>query len=295
MKKQIKTLKSYFLFSKEHRSGIFLLFLLIIVVQFFYFVIKTNNFFFQNTIKEDKECLLIQKKIDSLKNVKEETVAIPKKFNPNFISDYKGYMLGMSITEIDRLHAYRKEGKFVNSVKEFQEVTQVSNELLQKMAPLFQFPEWVTANKKQKSFETFVKKEKEKIIPIDLNLATKEDLMKVYGIGDKISDIILKEKEKFGSFASIEQLAFVWGVSPEVFQECKQRFFVQSNVVVTKININTASVKELVKFPYFNYAFSKEIITYRSMNGVLQNIDDLAKINSCPLEKLKIIALYLEF
>ena len=33
-------------------------------------------------------------------------------FNPNFISDYKGYKLGMSIQEIDRLHQYRAQNKY---------------------------------------------------------------------------------------------------------------------------------------------------------------------------------------
>ena len=38
------------------------------------------------------------------------------------------------------------------------------------------------------------KKPEKKIVPVDLNIATKEEIMKVYGIADKISDIILKEK-----------------------------------------------------------------------------------------------------
>jgi hypothetical protein len=50
-------------------------------------------------------------------------------FNPNFITDFKGYKLGMSVQEIDLLE-YRKGNKYVNSPKEFQAVTQVSDSLL---------------------------------------------------------------------------------------------------------------------------------------------------------------------
>ena len=292
----MKAFKSYFLFSREHRSGIFLLFILVIVLQIVYFVLKSNHFFYQSNLLQDKEWLLVQNKIDSIKKNKTETSYQPKAFNPNFITDYKGYLLGMTVAEIDRLHQYRALNKYVNSANEFQKVTRISDTLLAKMAPLFKFPNWVNTKKTFQPNEHFSAKNKvEKITPIDLNLATKEDLMQVYGIGDKISDIILKEKEKFGTFAVIEQLQFIWGVSPEVFDDCKKRFFVASNVSVKKININTASTKELAKFPYFNYAFAKEIITYRSMNGVFRSVEDLAKINNCPLEKLKIIALYLEF
>lgn len=295
MKKQLNQFKSYFLFSREHRSGIFSLLGLVIIIQIIYFVFKSNNFFSRFEESQDKEWLLVQNEIDSIKrhNVKKGYEIKP--FNPNFITDYKGYMLGMSIEEIDRLHKYRETGKYVNSAKEFQQITKVSNEVLNRISPNFKFPSWMSSKKNYKSFDSYPKKSIEKIVPIDLNGATKEDLMKVYGIGDKISDIILKEKEKFGSFASIDQLQFVWGVSPEAFEDCKKRFFVTSNQVINKININDAPTKELSKFPYFNYSFAKEIVTYRSMNGKIRSIEDLAKINNCPLEKLKIIGLYLEF
>ena len=39
---------------------------------------------------------------------------------------------------------------------------------------------------------------KEKIVIININDASKDDLMKIYGIGDAISDRILKQKEVFG-------------------------------------------------------------------------------------------------
>ena len=49
----------------------------------------------------------------------------------------------MTTKEIDRLHAYRKLNKFVNSIKEFQKITKVSDTLLSKMSPYFKFPDWV--------------------------------------------------------------------------------------------------------------------------------------------------------
>ena len=269
--------------------------MLIIVIQVVYFVLKTNNFFSTTTAKEDKEWLLVQNEIDSLKKVSIEKSFEIKPFNPNFITDYKGYMLGMSVDEIDRLHKFRDTGKFINSAKEFKQVTAVSDELLHKMEPYFKFPDWVTSKKYFSSFQPYPKKPVEKIVPVDLNIATKEEIMKVYGIGDKISDIILKEKEKLGAFASIDQLQFVWGVSPEAFEDCKKRFYISPTQIVDKIKINDASTKELAKFAYFNYYFAKDIVTYRSMNGKIKSVEDLAKINNCPLEKLKIIALYLEF
>ncbi len=286
-------LKSYFIFSKSHRVGIVLLLLLIVIAQLCYFFVSN-----QKAINsEDTQWLLAQNEIDSIKQqmaTKKDTIY---PFNPNFISDYKGYKLGMSIQEIDRLHQYRAQKKYVNSAAEFQKVTLVSNAVLEKISPYFKFPEWVSAKqeKSNKTFQVYAPHEKKEVIVKDINLATKEDLIEVYGIGEKLADKILIEKEKFGGFVSMEQFQFIWGISPEAIQDLQKRFVVKNTNSITKIAINDLSIKELSKFPYFNYSLAKEIVIYRTMNNGIKEVSDLTKIKGMPNEKIKIIALYLEF
>ena len=286
-------LKSYFIFSKSHRVGIVILLLLIVIAQLCYFYVSNQK----ATINEDTQWLLAQNEIDSIKQqvaTKKDTIY---PFNPNFISDYKGYKLGMSVQEIDRLHHFRAQNKYVNSTAEFQKVTLVSNAVLRKISPYFKFPEWVSAKqeKSNKTFQVFTPREKKEVMVKDINLATKEDLIAVYGIGEKLADKILNEKEKFGGFVSMEQFQFIWGISPEVIQDLQKRFVVKNTNSITKIPINDLSIKELSKFPYFNYSLAKEIVIYRTMNNGIKEIADLTKIKGMPNEKIKIIALYLEF
>lgn len=286
-------LKSYFIFSKSHRVGIVLLLLLIVIAQLCYFFVSNQK----ATINEDTQWLLAQNEIDSIKQqiaTKKDTIY---PFNPNFISDYKGYKLGMSIQEIDRLHQYRAQNKYVNSAAEFQKVTLISNAVLQKISPYFKFPEWVSAKqeKSNKTFQVFAPREKKEVIVKDINLATKEDLIEVYGIGEKLADKILIEKEKFGGFVSMEQFQFIWGISPEAIQDLQKRFVIKNTNSITKIAINDLSIKELSKFPYFNYSLAKEIVIYRTMNNGIKEVSDLTKIKGMPNEKIKIIALYLKF
>ncbi len=286
-------LKSYFIFSKSHRSGIVILLILMVLVQLFYYFISNQI----PATSEDTSLLLAQNEIDSLKqnrSFKKDTIY---PFNPNFITDYKGYKLGMSLPEIDRLHQYRAQNKYVNSAVEFQKVTKVSSDLLQKISRYFKFPDWVT-NKSAtsyKKFQTYPSKEKVAVVQKDINAATKEDLIAVYGIGEKLADKILIEKEKFGGFVSMEQFQFIWGISPEAIEDLQKRFFVKNTSSILKVAINELSIKELAKFPYFNYALAKEIVIYRSMNNGIKEISDLTKIKGMPNEKIKIIALYLEF
>ncbi len=93
----------------------------------------------------------------------------------------------------------------------------------------------------------------------------------------------------------MEQMNDIWGLSPEVIAELNSHFKVLLPSGFKRINVNDASLKELSQFPYFKYLLAKEIVTYRSMNGNFNNIEDLAKIKGFPVEKAKIISLYLEF
>lgn len=291
-----KKVSSYFNFSKSQRTGLFVLFFLIIFLQILYFFVDFSKPTKENSEKE--KWLAVQTEIDSLK----ETTFIKGSklypFNPNFISDYKGYKLGMSVGEIDRLLAFRKQNKFVNSAGEFQKVTQVSDSLLRVIAPYFKFPDWVNHRTKWKTFSksnysSFVKKEK--IVVIDINTATTEELVKVYGVGEVIAQRILNYKESLGAFVAMEQLNEVWGVSPEVVVSLNKSFKVISFSGIKKVDINNASIKELAQFPYFKYALAKQIVIYRSMSGVINSIDDLIKIKNFPVDKAKIISLYLDF
>ena len=55
-------------------------------------------------------------------------------------------------------------------------------------------------------------------------------------------------------------------------------------------NLNT-----LIDFPYFDKDLAQAIINKRGQTRKINNIEELIEINRFPVEKLKIIALYLEF
>lgn len=281
-------------FSPSQRNGLLLLFAIIIGVQMSYHFLPSK---IQNeSLQEKKEWLAFQTKMDSLKEFKTEYKQKIYPYNPNFITDYKGYKLGMTVEQLDRLFAFRKENKYVNSAKEFQEVTKVSDSLLKEMAVYFKFPDWVNQKKEYSSgYTPFPKKEKEVIVVKDINHATAEDLIKIRGIGEAISARILKERDKFGAFATMEQMQFIWGLSPEVIDYLNQYFKVVDVSQIKKININEATLKELSAFPFFTYTLSREILIYRSMNTKIKDASDLPKIKGFPIEKAEIIKHYIDF
>ena len=285
-------IRQFIHYTKSQRLGILSLLMTIFVLQGIYFsgVLEPE---LEPVPQNIQQWLADTQEKDTLVKQYKEQPVYP--FNPNFLTDYKAYKWGMSTQEYQRLVDFRKQNKYVNSAQEFQVVTQVPDAVLNKMKVYFKFPAWVNAKSKQEKFifnqKTFVEK---KMVPKDINTATAEDFVAIRGIGEVLAERIMKYRSSLGAFVSMEQLGEVYGLKPEVITELNEHFTLLKAPDVVKIKINEATIKELGQFPYFRYPVSRNIVAYRSMNGDL-TIEELTNVKGINLEKLKIIALYLEF
>lgn len=294
----MKILKSHFWYNKSQRNGIFLLVIFILLLQVFIFsdVFSSHEIIATNT----PEILAFRNQIDSLKAIEVENKK-PKMypFNPNYITDYKGEQLGMSSAEIDRLLDFRKTNKFVNSKKEFQQVTKVSDSLLTKISPYFKFPEWVVKQNQphnlslRETKQSFDEKVKHKLSTNDINKATVEDFKTISGIGVAFSERIIQYRSKLQGFSFDNQLYEVWGLEKNVADKVLSTFKIVNKPSIKKQNINTIEFKELLKNPYIDYQLCKKIFNYRDEVAELQDISELKNIKDFPLDKYDRIVLYL--
>ena len=283
-------MKSHVTFSKQQRHGIFLLVTIIVVLQALYFYLR----FPEPEILVDSEALVsLEREVDSLKQI-EIANRIPKLYpvNPNYINDYRGMLFGMSNQEIDRLLAFRKTGRWINSVAQFQGVTKVSDSLLETIKPYLKFPEW-TKNKKT----VFSSPEKNKTYAqkADLNTATAEALQRVSGIGPVLSERIIKYRNSFvGGFIADVQLTDVYGLTPESISNINKMFTVKTPRSVTKLNINKASLEQLVTVQHIDYELAHRIIEQRMLREGFKTWEEIKKVKGFPADKIEIIQLYLQ-
>lgn len=297
----MKLLKSHFWYNKRQRNGILFLIVVIITLQIIYVFVDFSSA--KNQDVNSAELIKFQNEIDSLRAL-EITNNKPKvfPFNPNYISDFKGYQLGMNIDEIDRLHEFRNQNKFINSIKEFQDVTKISDSLLNAISPYFKFPDWVIKkNKQQKkssaqitSINIVSPNKKISISTSDLNKATQQDFMTISGVGEVLASRIIKYRTKLQGYSFSSQLYEVWGLNKETATKVIKTFTIIKKPPIKKINVNTATFKELLKNPYIDYELCKKIFEYRDEVAELQNISELRNIKDFPLEKYDRIVIYLE-
>ena len=297
----MKIFKSHFWYHKRQRNGVFFLVLIIVLLQGVYFFADFSSKRIVDTNKG--ELAKFQNQIDSLKVVEFEKRK-PKlyPFNPNYITDFKGYQLGMSSEEIDRLHKYRVQRKFVNSAIEFQQITKVSDSLLDAISPYFKFPDWVIKRENQKknkivgesSVEKHINNKVYKISTNNINKATEQDFRTVEGVGEVLSARIIKYRNKLQGYSLSSQLYEVWGLDKETANSVLRTFKIVEKPIVKKVNVNTATFKEVLSNPYINYELCKKIFEYRDEVAELQSISELRNIKDFPLDKYDRIVIYLE-
>ena len=289
----MEKIKSHFVFNKSQRNGILLLLFFIsgyLVINYYVDFSKENLLDINS-----KEVIAIQKELDSLRTIEVESKK-PKvfPFNPNFLTDFKGYTLGMSTEEIDRLLAFRKENKWINSVEDFKKVTKVSDSLLNKISPYFKFPDWVTNPKSKNKYVKKRFKEKKFTQKIDLNLATQDQLEAVNGIGKAFSKRIIDYRNKLGGFTNDIQLYQVYGLDFQVANSILKEFTVKTPKEIIKMNLNSISASDISTIPSISFDIAKKIWEFRILNEGIKSFSELEHIEGLTKRKLQGIQLYLK-
>ncbi|MGI9531711.1 ComEA family DNA-binding protein [Lutimonas sp.] len=280
-------LKSHFWYKKRQRNGILFLLLFLFILQLFlYFSNNTNEEYL-----ESEEFASLEAKIDSLKKSKLASASSkPYFFNPNYLTDYRAYRMGMSVAEIDKFAAFRNKGRFINSATEFQKITGISDSLLQVMSPLFKFP--------VRTYKTFVgeasnRKKSTAISVKDLNEVSYQDLLLIPGVDSKLARRILSYRRLIKGYSVNEQLYEVYHLDKAVANNILQYYKVIRLHKIDKIDVNTATFKQLLAMPYIDYELTKKIVNYRDEYTFFKNLEELKKIDSFPLDNFHRIALYL--
>jgi competence protein ComEA len=284
----MNNIRSLFAFDRKQQRGIFVLVILLLIAGCAYLYVKQLP---QDSIVLG-DTTQYQSKIDSIAAVQQRRRDTIYPFNPNYITDYRGYKLGLGLEEIDRLHRFRESGKFINSKKEFQQVTQVSDRWLDSISPYFKFPEWFT-NPKRSNTSNYTSFEDRKVVATDINSASQETLRRVYGIGPALSGRIIKERERLNGYIDMAQVSGVYGLTDSTMIQLKKHFYVKAPASFKKVALNTATQEELLSIPYFNDYLVDKLIEQRTLRDGFKSWDKVMLTSRFPQEKLALIQLYL--
>ena len=114
--------------------------------------------------------------------------------------------------------------------------------------------------------------------PIDINTADTTELKKIRGIGSKLSQRILKYRNRLGGFHSPEQMQEVFGLPPNILDSLNKYTYIENDYITNKINLNSATYEQLKEHPYMTFSVAKAIIAYRQQHGPYKQTTDIKRI-----------------
>lgn len=112
------------------------------------------------------------------------------------------------------------------------------------------------------------------LLHLNLNTASKQELMAVYGIGEVLSARIIKYRDELGGYYSVEQLSEIRAIDKEVYEKIFRNFYVPDNSY-SKISINFASPESLQAHPYFTVSMVRRMEVARKRGGYFTNLQEL--------------------
>ncbi|MGX8713633.1 MAG: helix-hairpin-helix domain-containing protein [bacterium] len=131
-------------------------------------------------------------------------------------------------------------------------------------------------------------------LTVELNSADTTTLMLLHGIGPAFARRIVVYRDRLGGFTSTRQLLEVYGFTPELLAHISPYLLLDSDNL-RKINVNSMGLKELIKHPYVEYYFARDLVNLRSRGVTFATPDDLRTIPSCTDTMLAKLLPYLAF
>jgi competence protein ComEA len=284
-------IRSVFGFSRAETNGfLFLLPLLLFIVFsepiYRYWIVSQPIDRSKDAAKLDSLLANLEWEKDSVRVGNE---VLPFMFNPNSASANDFERLGFHPYLASRIINYRlKKGKFL--IKEdLLKMYGMDTAFYQQLYKFIDLPE-------RKPIATKPRTErKQKIIAtkIDLNLADTSQLIKLYGIGKKLSERIVKYRDRLGGFIVTSQLKEVYGLDSAVIKTILTKYFIENNFTPKQLNINSATEAALKSHPYVSNKLAKLIVAYRFQHGKFKEIDDLLHIRLLTENEFEKVKAYL--
>ena len=267
-----------FILSKPQRGAVLILLVLLIAVQMYRLLVNSPEL----SPVDLSQAQSYQTQLDSLRIKENAQTPIVYQYNPNYLTDYRAYALGLPPEAFDKLHRYRQTNSYVNTPKQFQEVTKLSDSLMEKLLPQLKFLKPLYKSKTKNRI----------VLKKDINKASASDFQEVSGIGAVLSERIVKYRSYLSGFSVLEQCYEVYGLDSLVVQRLWERFEIQSLPEIERLDLTTVSLQELEQIPYLNRADARKIIAHRTKNKGISTVT-LSELFVNSPNKLQRIKLYL--
>ena len=233
-------------------------------------------------------------------------------FDPNTVDSLTLIGFGLKPWKVRNFLHYRKAGKVFRSAEEMGKTHGWTEEDVERVREYVRVeeeygkgkrlfggtekgqPGWEGRNEKYgkdgKRWDDWKSNKFHTLTKVDVNTADTAMLRRIPGVGAKISEAIVRYREKLGGFYSVEQLREIKMVSPELLE-----WMEVSSPNVQKIPVNEASFQALNSHPYISYEQTKALLQYIRLYGKVKDEQALLETGIFTKEDVERLKPYLVY
>lgn len=296
-----KWFSPFFTLSKSEQRGIFVFSFLILAVLVFrllmpYFIddkpvdnskfIKEMEAFYQaqQHLSDSVQIERLQNRGELDKELTKQKLK-PFPFNPNGLPEEQWILLGLTPKQAKSIKNYEAKGGKFRSKADVKKMYAISDIEYQILEPYIEIPETKKPEKELKS-ET-ANNQPEKIYPakkvrqtVEINTADSLELIEKLQLSPWLSGRVVKYRILLGGYYNTQQLAEVYGFKQNILQASIPYIQVDTSLI-TKIDLNKATFKEILHHPYISYDMTKAIVKKRD-KGKYKSVNELLEFDILP-------------
>lgn len=294
-------IKDFFGFSRSQVNGFIILLILVIVMQFsvplwqWWIRTQPNDYSADRAMLDSLVMLWDTEKNRNVDRKESQPITFGLfYFDPNNVADSSLISLGFSQPIAKRIIRYREKGGKFLIKSDLLKIYGIDSTFYQRIHSFIRLPERLASSKtKEKPPAQQVFNAKKAIEKFDLNHADTAQLKKIYGIGEKLSLRIVKYRDALGGFTTMDQLKEIYGLDSLVIKRLIENATLQNDFQLKKINLNTASEKQLGAHPYLR-KLAKALVSYRFQHGDFKAVGEIRNVTNIEEKTIEKIIPYLK-
>ena len=263
---------------------------------------------------KEKETKAEEKVTVNVEQKEERGEVVLRTFDPNTVDSLTLIGFGLKPWKVKNFLHYREAGKVFRSAEEMGDTYGWTAEDVERVASYVRVGEKYEKSGRSEKNEKYGKDENhwkdgkrwderkdekperpsnkfQTLTKVDVNTADTALLRRIPGVGAKISEAIVKYRERLGGFHSVEQLREIKIVSPELLEWME----VSSSSDIQKININKASFQALNSHPYISYEQTKALLQYVRLYGKVKDEKALVETGIFTKEEVEKLKPYIAY
>ncbi len=306
--------KDWLALSKREQKGFIVLSVILVLLIIFYLLIPL--IFSTGEQSRDGNDEALKDWVDSVNAIKSKHVVSQQDsfffFDPNEISKSKLQKLGVNGYALINWLKFRDSGNEFTKPEDILRIYSIDSALAYKLIPYIRFSSMSAKSRKQSGkyhkqtegvrdikrgedpgiIKQRVTYQHDDLFVIEINRADTAEFAVLKGIGPVLSLRIVLYRQVLGGFYDIEQLKEVYGMPPNTINNNRKYLSVDS-LVISKINVNKVTLRQLKNHPYIDFYLAKAIIEYRKKNDSIKSINEILSFKEVKPEMKNKLAVYL--